>query len=224
MNVKNILEFQRQLACNNNREWFTENKAWYQECHAELLDFIGQWTNAMADIDPAVAGLNPKDCIWRIYRDVRFSHDKRPYKEWFGLWLAQKGGKKSPYGGYYLHFQPGQCMFAGGVWGPEPDLLKALRQSVYDNYDELEDIFANPLVNKYFMDFSHDDMLKRVPAPYSADWEHADWLRHKMYTFDFPLTDKQMCAPNLLEQVLDLCRAARPLNDFLNYTVEEIYG
>ena len=73
---------------NNNREWFAENKTWYQECHARFVEFSTEYIKRLAEMDPALKELQPKDCIWRIYRDVRFSHDKRPYKEWFGVFPA----------------------------------------------------------------------------------------------------------------------------------------
>ena len=75
----------------------------------------------------------------RIYRDVRFSSDKRPYKDHIGIILAPHGGRKSHYGCYYLHLQPGESMFAAGMWNPESELIKALRRDIYDNYDELEE-------------------------------------------------------------------------------------
>ena len=104
--MKEILDFLTQLSCNNNREWFNEHKESYRKCQHTFEHFTTQWLKRLVEIDPELAGLQPKDCIWRIYRDVRFSHDKRPFKEWFGVFPAVKGGKKSDRGGYYLHIQP----------------------------------------------------------------------------------------------------------------------
>ena len=92
--MKEILDFLAELSCNNNREWFNEHKDWYKDCHLRFELFTAQWLERLATIDPDLANLQPKDCIWRIYRDVRFSHDKRPFKEWFGVFPAVKGGKK----------------------------------------------------------------------------------------------------------------------------------
>ena len=175
------------------------------------------------EIDPELAGLQPKDCIWRIYRDVRFSHDKRPFKEWFGVFAAIKGGRKSDRGGYYVHLQPGQCMFGGGIWCPNKDLLHALRKEIHANYDEVEAIFAIPMTQRYFPDFDTEYMLKKVPQGFPSDFVHADWLKRKAYTFSTPLTDEQVCASDFLDLVTDISRAAKPINDFLNYTFEE-YG
>ena len=86
--MKEIIEFLKALSANNNREWFTENKAWYQACYARFVEFSAEYIKRLSELDPSLAVLQPKDCIWRIYRDVRFSHDKRPYKEWFGVFPA----------------------------------------------------------------------------------------------------------------------------------------
>ena len=221
--MKEILDFLTELSCNNNREWFAEHKDIYLRCHHQFEQFTAEWLERLAEMDADLIGLQPKDCIWRIYRDIRFSHDKRPFKEWFGAFPAAKGGKKSDRGGYYVHLQPGQCMFAGGIWCPNKDLLRALRQEVLANYDEVEAIFANSMTARYFHDFDADLMLKKVPQGFPADFVHADWLRRKAYTFSMPLTDEQVCSPDFLDLVMDLSRAAQPINDFLNYTFEE-YG
>ena len=222
--IANILNYLAELSRHNDREWFMAHKEQYKAAHEAFVDFSTQYIARLAEeVDTALAGLQPKDCIWRIYRDVRFSADKRPYKEWFGVFPAVKGGKKSLRGGYYVHFQPGCCMFAGGIWNPPADLLKALRVEIEANYEEVEEIMAQPGWQKYFGDFDTDWMLKKVPAGFDPDFVHADWLKRKMYTFSTPLTDKQMCAPDLLDRVVDIAKAAKPMNDFLNYTFEE-YG
>ena len=222
--IINILDFLADLTFHNDREWFQANKARYDEAHQTFLEFATEYIARLAEeVDPDLAGLQPKDCVWRIYRDTRFSSDKRPYKEWFGVFPAVKGGKKSLRGGYYVHFQPGNCLFAGGIWNPGPDLLKALRKEIEANYEEVEAIMAQPGWQKYFGDFDTDWMLKKVPAGFDPNFVHADWLKRKMYTFSTPLTDKQVCSPSFLDHVIEIAKAAKPMNDFLNYTFEE-YG
>ncbi len=221
--MKEILNFLAELSCNNNREWFNEHKDWYRDCLQRFELFTAEWLERLKEMDPELAPLQPKDCIWRIYRDVRFSPDKRPFKEWFGVFPAVRGGRKSDRGGYYVHIQPGQCMFGGGIWCPNKDLLNALRKEVLANYDEVESIFANPVTNKYFQDFDTEYMLKKVPQGFPADFEHADWLKRKCYTFSTPLTDEQVCATDFVDLATEMAYAAKPINDFLNYTFEE-YG
>ena len=230
--MKEVLDFLTALSVNNNREWFADNKAWYQRCYATFVDFSEQYIRRLSEIDPTLKGLQAKDCIWRIYRDVRFSKNKNPYKEWFGVFPAtgvagqpRTWGKHSMRGGYYVHIQPGQCMFAGGIWDPGKELLDALRKEIEANYEEVEAIMAAPSWQKYFgNDFDpYWGMLKKVPAGFDPEFIHADWLKHKTYTFSTPLTDKQVSAPDFLDHIVDIAKAAKPMNDFLNYTFEE-YG
>lgn len=221
--MKEILDFLAELADNNNREWFEAHRDTYTRCRKRFEAFSADFIQHLSEIDPTLAGLQPKDCIWRIYRDVRFSADKRPYKEWFGVFPAAKGGKKSDRGGYYVHIQPGRCAFAGGIWCPNKDLLHALRSEILANYDEVETIFANPQTRKYFSDFDTDQMLRKVPQGFPADFVHADWLKRKAYTFSTPLTDDEVCSPHFMDRLMDIATGAKPINDFLNYTFEE-YG
>lgn len=230
--MKEILDFLTELSVNNNREWFTENKEWYQRCYAKFVDFSAEYLRRLSELDPAMAVLQPKDCIWRIYRDVRFSHDKRPYKEWFGVFPAvgvpgqpKTWGKKSMRGGYYVHIQPGNCMFAGGIWDPSKELLDALRKEIEANYEEVEEIMAAPSWQKYFaQDFDYTwGGLKKVPAGFDPNFKHADWLKHKTYTFSTMLTDEDVISPDFIDKITEIASAGKPMNDFLNYTFEE-YG
>ena len=230
--MKEILDFLTELSLNNNREWFMEHKEWYQKCYARFVDFSAQYIRRLSQFDPALSVLQPKDCIWRIYCDVRFSHDKRPYKERFGCFPAsgvtgqiKTFGKKSMRGGYYVHIQPGQCMFAGGIWDPGKELLDALRKEIEANYEEVEEIMASPQWRNYFTDDfdPYWGMLKKVPAGFDPDFKHPEWLKHKTYTFSTPLTDEQVCSPDFIDRITDIALAAKPMNDFLNYTFEE-YG
>ena len=114
--MRETLRFLTELSANNNREWFAENKAWYQECYAHFVDFSAEYIKRLAELDPSLATLQPKDCIWRIYRDVRFSKNKSPYKEWFGCFPAagvpgqpRTWGKHSMRGGYYVHIPGNVC-------------------------------------------------------------------------------------------------------------------
>ncbi|MBR5677541.1 MAG: DUF2461 domain-containing protein [Paludibacteraceae bacterium] len=230
--MKEILQFLTELSANNNREWFAENKARYQECYAQFVAFSAEYIRRLSELDSSLAVLQPKDCIWRIYRDVRFSHDKRPYKEWFGCFPAagvpgqpRTWGKHSMRGGYYVHIQPGECMFAGGIWDPSKELLTALRKEIEANYEEVEDIMGSESWKRYFgQDFDPFwGVLKKVPAGFDPEFKHADWLKHKCYTFSTPLTDKEVCSPDFIDKIIDIAAAGKPMNDFLNYTFEE-YG
>ncbi|MGN0236020.1 MAG: DUF2461 domain-containing protein [Paludibacteraceae bacterium] len=221
--MQSILDFLSQLAVHNDREWFNAHKAEYQACHSLFMDFSTAFIARLGEYDPALRELQAKDCVWRIYRDTRFSKDKTPYKTWFGVFVAEQGGRHSQRGGYYVHLQPGHCLFSGGIWNPSPELLKALRKEIEANYEEVESIMADTHFSRYFTDFDTDCMLKRVPAGFDPDFVHADWLKRKSYTFTHMLSDAEVCAPDFLDKAVEIARAAILMNNFLNYTFEE-YG
>ena len=230
--MRDTLHFLAELAVNNNKVWFDEHRDWYQACRERFIAFSTEYIRRLAKLDPSLAVLEPKDCIWRINRDIRFSADKRPYKEWFGCFPAtgvpgkpKTWGKKSMRGGYYVHIQPGQCMFAGGIWDPGKELLAALRREIEANYEEVEAIMGSKTWKKYFgQDFDYMwGALKKVPAGFDPNFVHADWLKHKTYTFSMPLSDEMVCSPDFIDKITDIAAAAKPMNDFLNYTFEE-YG
>ncbi|MBQ7647807.1 MAG: DUF2461 domain-containing protein [Paludibacteraceae bacterium] len=228
--MKRVLAFLEDLAKNNNREWFAANKERYTEALGLFTQFAEEYLVRLQQIDENLTGVNLKDCMWRIYRDTRFSKDKTPYKDHFGVFPAagqpgkpQTAGKHSDRAGYYLHIQPGHCMFAAGMWCPVPDLLNAVRRELQANYEEVEEIMAAEPFQKYFGDFDQTYMLKRVPAGYDADFPHPDWLKQKWFVISTPFSDADVCKPKFMDKLLDVSRAAKPMNDFLNYTFEE-YG
>ena len=222
MTVENILGFLRELKVNNNREWFAENKKWYDRVKVEFEQISKHLILEISKFDEDIKHVEAKDCIFRIYRDTRFSHDKTPYKTHFGVFVASAGGRKSQRGGYYIHLDPDGCFVGVGVWGPDPNLLKVLRQSVFDNIDELNDIRFNPEFSQYFDEFYQEDKLKTVPAGFPKDFPDAELLKLKHYLVDHKFTDEDLKSPELLSKMVDVLRCGYPLNRFLNYTVDEV--
>ncbi|MCQ2346173.1 MAG: DUF2461 domain-containing protein [Paludibacteraceae bacterium] len=217
------LNFLRDLSANNNREWFNSNKDRYIACHEHFLAFSEKYIDMLSSVDPSIQGLMPKDCIWRIYRDTRFSNDKRPYKEWFGVFPAAEGGRRSPHAGYYLHIQPGHCMFAGGIWCPDNNLLRQLRNEILANDDEIAEIMQMPQWKKYFGDFDSEYMLKRLPLEFAnreMSNQVAEWIKRKAYTFSTPLSDAQICSPDIMNDLKEIAQTAYPMIRFLNYVFE----
>ena len=129
--MKDILDFLTELRQHNNRDWFNERKDRFYELRATFLNRVDELIRLISVFDEEISGLEAKDCVYRIYRDTRFSPDKTPYKTFFSAYIASKGGKKSLRAGYYLHLEPGNCLLGGGVWCPESKLLKELREAVY---------------------------------------------------------------------------------------------
>lgn len=222
MPVAEILKFLTALSENNNREWFAENKAWYETVKKEFEKISTELILRISEFDEDIKTVQASECIFRIYRDARFSHDKTPYKTHFGVFIASAGGRKSQRGGYYLHLDPAASFIGAGVWCPEPPLLKALRQSVYDNIEELNEIRQADSFRANFSTFYEDGKLKKVPTGFPKDFEEAELLKLKHYLVEKKLPAEVLSAPDFMDQAIEICKAAYPLNRFLNYTVDEV--
>ena len=222
MEIDNLLRFLSELKVNNNREWFAENKAWYDQVRTGFEQMCKELIAEIATFDEAIKHVEVKECVFRIYRDTRFSHDKTPYKTHFGVYIASEGGRKSQHAGYYLHLDPTGCFLSTGVWCPDTTVLKALRQSVYDNIDELNEIRNNPEFSQYFTGFFEEDKLKTVPRGFPKDFPEAELLKLKHYLVDHPLDETLLHAPDFVTRVGNIAKCAYPFNRFLNYTVDEL--
>lgn len=218
-----ILQFLKELGQNNNREWFQANKDRYDVLRKNFIDEVQQLINRLALIDPEVAGVEAKDCLFRIYRDIRFSPNKTPYKNHFAAYIASCGGRSSERGGYYIHLEPGSCMLSGGVWCPPPALLKKLRQDIYDHIDEFVAILEEPSFKKLYP-VMEGETLKRMPAGYPADFKYGEILRHKDFCVSSYKPDEFFAASDWLEQSVACFEKLIPFNRFLNYTVDEYLG
>lgn len=224
MQIDNILQFLKELKINNNREWFAENKKRYDLLKADFEQMCKDLIVEISKFDEDIKHVEVKDCVFRIYRDTRFSHDKTPYKTHFGVYIASAGGRKSSRGGYYLHLDPDGCFVGLGVWSPEPTVLKAVRQSVYDNIDELNEIRNNPEFSKYFHKFFDEDKLKTVPQGFPKDFPDAEMLKLKHYLVDYRFDDAFLKSEHFVQKLAEVLKCGYPLNRFLNYTVDEING
>lgn len=222
MPTKNILQFLNELKTNNNREWFAENKNWYDRVKKDFEQISKDLIVEISKFDEEIKHVEVKDCVFRIYRDTRFSHDKTPYKTHFGVYIATAGGRKSQRAGYYLHLDPAGCFVGTGVWCPQPELLKALRQSVYDNIEELNEIRSNPEFKQRFTSFFEEDKLKTVPRGFPKDFPDAELLKLKHYLVECKLDESLLDADDFVPKVAEIFKPALPFNQFLNYTVDEV--
>jgi uncharacterized protein (TIGR02453 family) len=166
--------------------------------------------------------VNLKDCLFRIYRDIRFSPDKSPYKTNFGVYIAAGGGRKSPRGGYYLHLDPTGSFVSVGIWNPEPKVLKVLRKSVFENIDEFNEIRSNPEFSTYFSYFLEDGKLKKIPAGFPKDFPYAEFLKLRHYIVDYELDASFFEDNHVVPRLAGIMKAGYPLNQFLNFTVDEL--
>jgi uncharacterized protein (TIGR02453 family) len=182
--------FLRAIRDNNNREWYHQNKNTYNEAKLEFEQITELIIYETGKFDKDIRGLLPKDCIFRIFRDVRFSNDKSPYKSNFGAFLC-KGGKKSGYAGYYLHIEPKNSFIAGGIYMPPSPLLKAIREDIYEHINEFKEILEEPGFKKHFGGISADS-LKTVPKGFSKDFPDIGLLKYTSYTVMKEKKDKDL--------------------------------
>jgi uncharacterized protein (TIGR02453 family) len=218
-----LFQFLRELRENNHREWFQANKKRYDALLGEYAGRLQQLIDRIAAFDPEIAGLDAKSCIFRIYRDIRFSPDKTPYKTHLGAYIAAYGGKASNYAGYYVHLEPDNAFLSGGVWCPPPPLLKKLRQDIYDSMDEFLEIIENKRFKAVYPALE-GEMLKRMPAGFPTDYACDHILRHKDFVVSSAKPDAFFCTEDWMERAAEDFRLLRPFNQFLNYSVSELYG
>jgi TIGR02453 family protein len=217
---EDIFKFLSELRDNNYREWFHANKGRFDALKKGFLENIQQLINRIAAFDPEVAGLEAKDCLFRIYRDTRFSKDKTPYKIHLAAFIA-KGGRQSPRAGYYIHLEPGGSILSGGIWRPEPDILKALRNDIYNQIEEFTGIMEEPSFKSSFPELE-GERLKRNPvgfpdSPYNEIIRLKDFSVVAYYPDDFFMSDDWM------DKAVAELKKIHPLNKFLNYTVDEYF-
>lgn len=222
--MKDTLVFLRELAANNNREWFNANKDRYLKIKDHIEKFTSLMISRIAEIEPQATMLTPADCLYRIYRDTRFSADKTPYKTHIGIYInpqgINSGCKKSEYCGYYIHIEPDNCFLAGGAWYPPAPLLKEYRNEIYNNIEEYLEILENPEFAAHFRPY-WTEPLKTAPKGFPKDWEHIDLLKPRSFTVASHITEREFCAKNLPDRLVSLAKILKPYDDFFNFTLDE---
>lgn len=213
-------EFLRTLSQNNNREWYHANKSFYNNAKQEFEHVTEVLLHEVSKFDKDIKGLIPKDCIFRIFRDVRFSADKSPYKTNFGSFLT-RGGKKAGFAGYYLHIEPGNSFIAGGIYMPPSPFLKAIRNDIYKHVEEFKEIIYSHELTDHFEPLS-GDKLKKPPKGFPKDFSDVDLLKFKSYGFSKMKTDKEMMDDNILEEIVNSFRALYTFNRFLNEAISNM--
>ncbi|MEI6846750.1 MAG: DUF2461 domain-containing protein [Chlorobiaceae bacterium] len=214
----NTLDFLRGLKSNNDRVWFEEHKKVYQQLYGDFLDTVVQLLMKVAafDGDIAASALDPKKCIMRINRDIRFSKDKSPYKTNFFAFI-NKGGKKSHYGGYYLHVEPGASFAGGGIYMPESAVLEQIRREIDLHFDEWQSIVAEKSFFFHFPDgVRASGKLLRPPKGYVSSNPAIAYLQFKdFYTQRF-FNDQDVTDSAFVARLTDAFRSVKPVVDFIN--------
>ena len=216
----NILNFLKELSQNNNKEWYQQNKDKYLKARQDFEMVVGLLITEISKFDKSIVGLLPKDCIFRIFRDVRFSNDKTPYKTNFGAYIA-KGGKKRGFAGYYLHIEPKNPFLAGGVYMPPSPVLKSIREDIYHNIEEFKNIIDSKDFKQYFGQI-WGSKLTSPPKGYSKEFKDIELLKFKDYNMVHDLTEKQITDKQFVNYALDVFKAMVPFNAFLNHAIENV--
>ena len=220
MDIQRAFTFLSRLKRNNNKIWFDKNRPEYLVIKEDFENMLSALIKETGKFDADIRSLEPKNCTFRIYKDVRFSKDKTPYKTHIGAYLA-KGGKKSVFAGYYLHLEPGnKSMLAGGIWMPESPVLNKVRQEIDYNTKEFLSIINHKNFKKYFKQIE-GDRLTRNPREYPADHPHIDLLKFKSYNMIHELKDKDVLSKNYLKNTAAIFKAMKPLNDFINRAIAD---
>ena len=216
---KETLVFIKDVAENNNREWFAEHKPKYEEAKADVLELVAAIIPELSKIDPLIsADLDPKKCLMRIYRDVRFSKNKDPYKNNFGMWFSSKSkGGNEP--GYYLHIQPGKSFIAGGYWMPEAPHVKLIRQEIDYNIGDFKEIIGNKDFKKNFK-LGTASALKNAPKGYDPADPNIEYLKLKSFEATMSLDDEEFFKPTLVNKLISSFKTVNPLVAFLRNAID----
>ncbi|GAB3649721.1 DUF2461 domain-containing protein [Echinicola sediminis] len=219
---KDTLEFLKELAANNSKEWMDANREWYLEVKEGFLETVGQLLAELTKIEPRLSVLKPKECIFRQNRDIRFSTNKDPYKNNMGAYFSV-GGKKSPGPGYYLHVQPEECFLAGGIWMPPSDVLKKIRQEIDYSGSELEKVVEETSFQQTFGEIK-GEKLKTSPRDYPKDHPYADFLRLKSFVVTKPISDGTVLSASFVDNCMKVYHQMGPFHRFLERAIDDAEG
>jgi uncharacterized protein (TIGR02453 family) len=212
------LDFLENLKKNNNRDWFAENKPQYEEAKNGFENFVSQLIDETSIFDKKIIGIEAKKTIFRIYRDVRFSKNKTPYKTSFGSYISA-GGRKSVFAGYYLHIEPDASFLAGGMHLPSTENLKKLRQEILYNVDEFKSILNDKNFKNNFESLK-GEKLKRPPKGFPADFKEIELLKNKEFIVIHSIKNEDILGNEFLNYVSSIFKTMKPLNDFLNRALD----
>lgn len=234
MNIKNITHFLQGIAANNNREWFQEHKGEYEVARADFQKGISDVISQFSVFDPEISHLTAKDCCYRFNRDTRFSPDKSPYKRHLGAYICAHG-RKALRGGYYIHVQPGNCLFAVGCYWLPTNILTSTRNEIMARIDEWRAAVEN---GKFVKTFGYpgdghweDDNvspkgfglqhLKTCPKGFPKDYEYLEYLKMKDYCCWVTLDETFFAQPDWIKRLEDLALTGKPMMDFINSVVDD---
>jgi uncharacterized protein (TIGR02453 family) len=210
---KETLQFLKELRTNNERGWFDKNKDKFAAANENFIQFVQVLIDEMAKFDKSLAGLDAKKTVFRIYRDIRFSKDKSPYKTHFGAVLLGEG-KGCGVAGYYLHLEPGNDFLAGGVHMAEPQNLKAIREGISAQGNKFLKIIHDKKFKKNFT--IEGEKLVNDPRGFDKEDPMGDFLKYKDLVLRHPVDDKTVLSDGFVSYCSKVFKAMVPFNSFLN--------
>ena len=215
---KDSLKFLKEIGENNNREWFTENKLRYQKAQKNLIDFVEDLIEGISLFDDSIQNIDPAGCVFRIYRDVRFSKNKLPYKTNLGAHMLE-GGRKGMHNkaGYYIHLENDNCFLGGGAYLPPPKWLSAIRESIDTDPVELRKVISSKNFVKTFGKLE-GDQVKTAPRGFKKDHPDIDLLRYKSFTALRKVSSKELISKDFMQICLKAFKELYPFNEVLNKT------
>ncbi|MDH5447117.1 MAG: DUF2461 domain-containing protein [Gammaproteobacteria bacterium] len=221
-----LLKFLNDLKKNNNRDWFNENKDRYLN---SVANPICQFVAAMGPRLEKIAKYYVADprrhggSMFRIYRDARFSKDKRPYKEHVGCQFRHVAGKDAHAPGFYIHFEPNNILVGGGIWMPPSDALFKIRSAIAEKPDEWKKIVNNKSFKNRFGEI-RGDTLTRPPRGFNKEYPMIEEIKRKSFFVMQPVDNKFIQTPKFITEVEHIFKAASPLMEFLTRAVELKYN
>jgi len=218
MDLSYILTFLQKLSKHNDRAWFEKNKDTYLQSKEYFELFVTKYLEELVNFNPEFAALNAKKLVFRIYRDVRFSKDKSPYKKNMSAGFSPNG-KLVQEPGYYLHIEPGKSFIAGGIYMPDAPLLVKIRQEIDYNGEKLEKTLADKKFKKWYGALETEDRLKTTPKGYAIDNPRIELLKNKSFIVSHEFTDAQVKDKKFMRQLVEAAKVMKPLNAFLKEAI-----
>lgn len=213
---KSTIDFLKKLKKNNNREWFNTNKKLYEDAKYDFEVFLFELIQKIADYDSSIGMLEPKDCMFRIYKDVRFSKDKLPYKTNLGASI-NAGGRKAPgVAGYYVHISPDEYFIGSGLYYPEPEKLADVRNRIAADFKSFKKIVTNKDFVKFYKKLWDGHSLKTAPKGFDKEHPAMEYLKLKSFIAGHTVKEEKVLSKNYPDYVAKVFKAVKPLNDFLN--------
>lgn len=206
--MKNTLQFLEQLAQNNDKEWFAEHKAEWEQISKNNKKFFNQIFEQLQETDYL-----SKVQLPRINRNLRFSKDKTPYKTYTGAKISRLQPMNR--GSYFIHIEPNNSFVAGGFWAPNNEDLHRIRKEFELDFSPMEKILSEPFCQKYFEKIKGEDAVKTAPKGFDKNHPAIEIIKKKQFLLKREFTNDEVCADNFADEVLETCLALRPYLDYM---------